>query len=182
MRPAFVTLGAAALAVAAGCDSSSPARWARPQVAELRWHENCGTRADPLPIETRRLVVGRRAWRVELSFRNETGVTLSVLRPHALDETLFGLEPFSTTSFREVLKRAETAEAKPRAYADRFDPSTPRLLSPGDGWSGSFSGSGRLPAGAPIRVVLGRFVVTEKVPPGFFAGFLCISKRYIRLR
>jgi hypothetical protein len=182
LRPAFVTLGAAALAVAAGCDSSSPARWARPQVAELRWHENCGTRADPLPIETQRLVVGRRRWRVELSFRNETGVTLSVLRPHALGETLFGLEPFSTTSFREVLKRAETAEAKPRTYADRFRPSTPRLLAPGERWPGSFSGPGKLPAGVPIRVVLGRFVVTEKLPRGFFPGFLCISKRYIRLR
>jgi hypothetical protein len=177
----LLTLSAAAV-LAAGCDSGSPARWARPQVVELRWHENCGTREHPLPIETRRLAVSRSRWRVDLSFRNETGVSLSVIRPHARDETLFGLEPFSTTSFREVLKRAETAEAKPRAYADRFTPSRPALLAPGERWSGSFSGLGRLPAGAPVRVVLGRFVVTGQVPPGFFAGFLCVSKRYVRLR
>jgi hypothetical protein len=106
-----------------------------------------------------------------------------VLRPHAAGETLFGLEPFSTTSFREVLKRAETGEAKPRSFADRFSPSTPNLLARGARWSGSFSGPGPLPASAPIRVVLGRFVITgAKVPRGFPRGFLCISKRYVRLR
>jgi hypothetical protein len=34
----------------------------------------------------------------------------------------------------------------------------------------------------PIRVVLGRFVITGKAPRGFFRGFLCVSERYLRLR
>jgi hypothetical protein len=168
--------------LAAGCDSSAPQRWAQPQALRLDWHENCGTRARPLTISTRRLSVGERRWRVELAFRNETGITLGVLRPHAVDETLFGLAPYRTTSLREVLKRAETAEAKPLTYADRFEPATPRLLAAGERWSGSFSGPGRLPRGVPVRVVLGRFVITGRVPRGFFRGFLCVSKRYVRLR
>jgi hypothetical protein len=164
---------------AAGCGSTASVPWAEPQTLSLGWHENCGTRADRIPIETRRLTVGERRWRVELSFRNETGVTLSVLRPHAVGETLFGLEPFGTTSLDEVRRRVDV---KPRTFADRFTPSTPRLLEPGDRWSGAFSGRGRLPAETPVRVVLGRFVITGKVPRGLARGFLCVSERYVRLR
>ena len=171
------------VAVLAGCGSSSTGRSARPQVVRLGWHENCGTRARPLPIETRELAVTRRRWRVDLAFRNGTGVSVFVLRPHAVGETLFGLSPYSTTSLSEVLKRAETAEAKPRTFADRFRPSTPTLLAPGERWSGSFSGLGPLPAATPIRVVLGRFAFTgAKVPRGFPRGFLCVSRQYVRLR
>ena len=179
MRCAFAILAVTALA---GCGSRADGRWAGSQVTRLDWRENCGTGANPLRIRTRRLTVGPRRWRVDLSFRNETGVSLYVVRPHAVGETLFGLAPYSTTSFAEVLKRAETANAKPRAYADRFRPRRPALLAPGEGWSGSFSGLGRLPAATPIRVVLGRFLVTQEVPQGFVSGFLCVSKRYVRLR
>jgi hypothetical protein len=166
----------------AGCDSSSPAHWARPQTVRLAWRENCGTSARPLRVETRRLAVGPRRWRIELSLRNGTGITLGVIRPHAPAETLFGLAPYRTTSLREVQQRAQTGEAKPRSYADRFEPAPPRLLSPGERWSGSFSGLGRLPQRVPIRVVLGRFVITGPVPDGFARGFLCVSSRYVRLR
>ncbi len=168
---------------AAGCGGNGPpGRWARPQVMKLGWHENCGTGKRPLPIATRRLVVGRRRWQVDLSFRNETGLTLEIVRPHAVGETLFGLEPFETTSRREVLARAQSGGAKPRAFADRFTPSIPVILAPRKGWSGSFSGLGRVPAEVPIRVVLGRFVPTGVVPKGFFDGFLCVSERFVRLQ
>jgi hypothetical protein len=177
---AAVVLGLAL--VAAGCGSSSPQGWARPQSVRLDWHENCGTRARPLPVETRRLAVGERRWRVALSFRNGTGITLGVVRPHATGETLFGLAPYRTTSYREVLRRVETATAKPLTYADRFEPRQPRLLSPGERWSGTFSGRGRLPRDVPIRVVLGRFVITGDVPRGLIRMFLCVSRRYVRLR
>ena len=178
MRSALALAGVAMLV---GCGSTETGRTAQPQVLRLGWHENCGTRANPLPIETHRLAVGERRWRVELSFRNETGVTLFVMRPHAVGETLFGLAPYTKTSFEQVLKRAETGDAKPRTYADRFHPRVPGPLAPGERWSGSFSGLGRLPVATPIRVVLGRFVITQKAPRGFPRGFLCVSKRYARL-
>jgi hypothetical protein len=155
--------------------------WARPQVVALNWHENCGTRADPIPITTRRVVVHKRRWRVELSFRNDTHVVLGVVRPHTIGGTYFGLEPFATTSRREILERAKAAGAKPRTIADRFTPAPPRILSPGDRWAGSFSGPGSLPADTPLRVVLGRFVVAGPVPRGFYDSFLCISARVLRL-
>ena len=152
-------------------------RVAGPQVLRLGWHENCATKAQPLPIETRRLVVEKGRWRVDLSFRNEMGVPLSVVRAHHPGQTLFGLEPFRTTSLAEVRARAAHGSIHPQALADRFSPSRPSELAPGQSWSGSFSGPGDLPVGVPIRVVLGAFL-----PPGPIDDrFLCISQRAVRL-
>lgn len=178
----LANLGLAGLAGAGlalgGCGSGPPSKIAAPQVVQLGWHENCGTRADRLPITTRRLVVGKGRWRVELAFRNDMHVPLSVVRAHHAGQTLFGLEPFRTTSLQEVRNRAATGSIHPQALADRFSPSRPALISPGQGWSGSFSGPGELPADVPIRVVLGAFL-----PPGPITDrFLCISQRAVRLR
>jgi hypothetical protein len=183
MVRAKTLLVAAGLALAAGgCGSTSSAKVARPQTASLGWRENCGTRTNPLPISTRRLVVGKGVWRVDLSFQNRTSVTLFVQRPHFPGGTYFGLEPFKTALRREVLERAASgAGAKPRTIAERFDPPLPRRLPPGRGWSGEFSGRASLPAGVPIRVVLGRFVALGQVPSDDFRGFLCISARVVRL-
>jgi hypothetical protein len=178
---AFAIIVAFAVA-AGGCGSSSSGRIARSQTVDLGWHENCGTRADPIPIVTRRLVVGEGVWRVALSFQNRTRTTLSIQRPHFPGGTYFGLEPFGTSSFREVIARAESgAGAKPRTIAERFSPPLPRLLPRGRGWSGVFAGRASLPAGVPIRVVLGRFVALGHASSDAFSEFLCISERVVRL-
>ena len=178
----FVGLPCLALLFVTACgETTPPAPVARPQILELGWHENCGTRTRPIPIETRRLVVGKHRWRVALAFRNETGVTLAVIRPHVPGGTYFGLESFETASWQEVLDRGARNAAKPGWLADRFTPSRPGPVGPGQRWSGSFSGPGGLPASTPIRVVLGRFVSTGTLPPDFSGGFLCISERVVRL-
>ena len=178
----FVAIPCLVLLSVTACGTTTPrTRVARPQVLELGWHENCGTATHAIPIETRRLVVGKLWWRVELAFRNRTGVTLLVIRPHVRGWTYFGLESFETASRREVLDRAERSTAKPRWLAHRFTPSLPGAVKPGQRWSGSFSGAGSLPPGTPIRVVLGRFDISGAIPPGFPTGFLCISERVARL-
>lgn len=109
-------------------------------------------------------------------------MTLFIMRPHFPGGTYFGLEPFRTSSWREVLERAHSgAGAKPRTIAERFRPALPRRLPPGQRWSGEFSGRAALPVGVPIRVVLGRFVAVGPAPSELFGGFLCISERVIRL-
>ena len=112
-------LGVGAALFVGGCGSNGSGTVARPQTANLNWHANCGTRADPIPIATRRLVVEKGVWRVGLSFRNRTRLTLFIVRPHVPGGTYFGLEPFRTSSWREVLERAQTGAAKPRTIADR---------------------------------------------------------------
>ena len=177
IRPRSLLVAIGLLLFVGGCGTSSSGKVAGPQTAGLGWHENCGTRADPVPITTRRLVVGNGVWRVSLSFRNRTRVTLFIQRPHFPGGTYFGLEPFRTSSRREVVERAASgAGAKPRTIAQRFNPPLPRRLPSGRGWSGEFSGRASLPAGVPIRVVLGRFVASDD-----FRGFLCISDRVVRL-
>ena len=175
----LANLGLAGLGalVLGGCGSGSSSKIAAPQSLRLGWHENCGTRTDRLPITTHRLVVGNGRWRVELSFRNEMHVPLNVVRPHHPGQTFFGLEPFRTTSLQEVRDRAAAGSIHVQTLADRFSPSRPALIAPGQGWSGSFSGPGELPADVPIRVVLGAFL-----PPGPIDDrFLCISDRAVRL-
>jgi len=174
--------GCVLLLAAGGCGAAARVPVAPPQTQKLDWHENCGTHADRIPITTHRLVVRRGRWRVDLSFRNQTRVGLNIIRPHFPGGTYFGLEPFKTSSLREVRQRTEAGSIKPRTLADRFSPQKPALLPSGRGWSGSFSGPGDLPAEVPIRVVLGRFVPLGPVPPGFVRGFLCISERAVRLR
>jgi hypothetical protein len=165
-----------------GCGSSSTGRVAAPQAVTLNWHENCGTRAEPIPIATRRIVVEKGVWRVALSFRNRTHVTFFIVRPHFPGGTYTGLESFRTGSKREVLERARNGVgAKPSTIAEHFEPRLPRRVSPGGGWSGEFTGRAALPAGVPIRIVLGRFVTTGRPPAGLPDGFLCISDRYVRL-
>ena len=177
IRPSSLWVAVGLLLVVGGCGTSSSGKVARRQTLSLGWHENCVTGADPLPIATRRLVVGKGVWRVDLSFRNRSSVTLFIQRPHFPGGTYFGLEPFRTSSWREVISRAASgAGAKPRTIAERFNPPLPRRVPPGRGWSGELSGRASLPAGVPIRVVLGRFV-----PSDDFHGFLCISDRVVRL-
>jgi hypothetical protein len=98
------------------------------------------------------------------------------MRPHFPGGTYFGLEPFRTSSWREVLERAHSgAGAKPRTIAERFRPALPRRLPPGKRWSGEFSGRAALPVGVPIRVVLGRFVAVGPAPRSFSADS-CASR------
>jgi hypothetical protein len=177
-----VLAGGALLLAAVGCGAGDSGRAARPQTVKLGWHENCGTRADRIPIVTRDVIVRRHRWRVDLSLRNETRVALSIFRPHFPGSTYFGLEAFETASKREVLQRARIAAAKPQTIADRFSPARPILLAPAQAWRGWFSGPGALPAGVPIRVVLGRFVILGKAPPDVLNAFLCISDHVVRLR
>jgi hypothetical protein len=179
LQALFLIVGLALLV--SGCGSNGSGTIARPQTAKLNWHENCGTRANPIPITTQRLVVEKGIWRVALSFRNRTRVTLFITRPHFPDGTFFGLAPFRTSSWQEVLERAESGVgAEPRTIAEHFSPALPRRLAPGQGWSGEFSGPGGLPAGVPIRVVLGLFEAVA-APSEFFEGFLCVSERVVRL-
>jgi hypothetical protein len=155
----FLAVGLAL--VVGGCGSKDSGSVARPQSANLNWHENCGTRADPIPIATRRIVVERGVWRVRLSFRNRTRVTLFIVRPHIPGGTYFGLEPFRTSSWSEVLERApggssETAHPR-RAFQACSSAATPartRLVG---------------------RVLRARWAPGSGCRSVLFSGVLCLS-------
>jgi hypothetical protein len=112
---------------------------------------------------------------------NHTGVPLSIVRPHT-DETFFGLAVFRGAGMAEVAERARRRRIHVQLGADRFRPELPRRLAPGRGWNGTFSGPGRLPRGQVVRIVVGRFVILGRPPPGLYREFLCVSERGRRIR
>jgi len=171
----------AATFLTVGCGGgTSDAEWARAQTVALGWTERCGSVTRAVTLGLRRLTLSRDRWRVEASVQNGTGVALSVLRPHT-DETFFGLAAFQGAGAADVHARARRQALHLQLVADRFRPQLPRLLAPGAGWSGTFSGPGRLPRGRFIRVVVGRFVIRGTPPRGLYREFLCVSRPSRRL-
>ena len=129
-----------------------------------------------MQIRVRRLVVGRRSWRVDAALANRTGVALQVVRPHHLHAVEFGLDVFDTNTLGEVETRAARKALHTGALPERVVPPIAGVLQPGDRWAGSFSAPGRLPRGKYVRVVFGRFVVPGgKVPSGIAARFFCTT-------
>lgn len=167
----------------AGCGSaeSGPAP-ARPQQVGLGWRQACDAPRVRIRAYFSRLAVGPHSWAVYASIANTGRTRVSVTRPLELrgglpGRTFFGLKAFRTASKSEVEREAARLGLKPPLVAARFRPPFPHVLLPGARWRGSFSGSGDLPRGEPIRIVLGRFEVYAP-----YGGYLCVSDRVLRLR
>jgi hypothetical protein len=166
----------------AGCGGDAGhADWARPQTLRLGGPEPCGPPGRAVSLSFRRLTLAANRWRVDASVRNGTGVPLGIVRPHT-DETFFGLAVFRGMASAEVSERVRTRSIHVQLVADRFRPELPRQLAPGSGWSGTFSGPGRVSRGRVVRVVTGRFVIVGRPPRGLYRGFLCISEHGRRVR
>lgn len=166
----------AAATFVAGCGgSAAPAEWAEPQTLLLGGAEPCGPRDRGVALVLRRLTLERDRWRVDASITNRTGRPLAIVRPHT-DETFFGVAVFRGTDVAEVARRAVRRSIHVQLVADRFTPALPRQLAARSGWTGTFSGPGRLPRGRIVRVVAGRFAMLGRPPPGVFREFVCVSR------
>jgi hypothetical protein len=82
-------------------------------------------------------------WAVAATFKNTSGKPLTVTNQFAL----------------ALFKRAGDHDPGDATIylASRFEPARPKLLAPGQVWSGAFGGDGKVPRGAYVRVVFGRF-------------------------
>jgi len=152
---------------------------ARPQVIRVGTSEFDGNGGVGFRLNVRRLHITPSGWRVEAMVTNATAARWTIGRPHVSGGTKFGL--FVAPTAREL--RASRLEASARTTrpltANAFDPPLPRSLAPGASWSGSFAGTGQVPAGSFVSVVFGRF--TSYSPPRRFpAGLLAITSVPIR--
>jgi hypothetical protein len=129
-------------------------------------------------MDWRRLELEHDRWNVSGSFVNDSDVPVRIFRPHTDSGTYFGLAVFRTDRGGELERRVREQRVHVQLVADSFRPPLPRLVQPGAGWRGTFSGPGRLPRGRHVRVVLGRFSLKGHAPP---VGFLCISERGPRI-
>jgi hypothetical protein len=90
--------------------------------------------------------------------KNGTRVAYTIVRPHHPGQSEFGVLLLSSPSARTD----DIAAAGPGVLASRYSSPLPRVLHPGEAWSGTFSGRGRLTGARYLRVLLGRFTTRRR--------------------
>jgi hypothetical protein len=163
-------LALAGVLLAAGCGGTSATPPAHPRTIELNWREGSGLR-----VEIRTLVIRPGTWSVAATLRNGTRSTFVIGRPHHANETEFGVLALDSDD------PAAIESAGPGVYASRFQPPLPRALRPGDEWTGTFSGRGRLSDARFVRIELGRFFTYGARLPGTPRRFQYVTDHVARL-
>ena len=160
----FVVLGAAlagfAFSSATGrlqddAVPAEPSSAARPQKAELYWHETYGRPGEQLVFEVERLQVLENGWRASLVLTNDTSIAYEVGDPRATLDRAFGLMLFRTSKAAELKRRNSSGTLPATRPATRYEPSLPAVLEPRASWRGTISAPGPLVAGSWARVVFG---------------------------
>ena len=174
---ALVALGIvlAVVASAGGCGRAqstsetgvpTPAR-AQPQNVQLGWVEEYPGGGKPsLVFRVNRIQVTIAGWLVELDLENETSVPWAIGDAETSVARRFGLMIFRTGDQRELDQRNQAGELPAIREAVTFAPPLSRILEPGRSWTGVMTGTGALPAGTFVRVVLGAFTAVPEPPEG----------------
>jgi hypothetical protein len=169
-------LASLAVLAAAGCGTTvESSHYAPEQTIALNWHETAGPPGNRLIVDVRRFVVLGNGWAVSAGVKNDSHATLEISRRHRRHGTECGILLLGTRSKRAV------QNAGPGFFASRFRPALPVSLRPGERWSGTFSGPGRLPAGDYVRIELGSFGASGTVRPPISRQFEYITDHTFRL-
>jgi hypothetical protein len=144
----------------------TPAR-AQPQNVPLGWIEEYPGGGQPsLVFRVERLQVTEEGWLVELGLENETTAPWAIGDAETSVARRFGLMIFRTGDQRELDQRNRAGELPAVREATTYAPPLPRILEPGRSWAGVMTGTGALPAGTYVRVVLGAFTAVPEPPEG----------------
>jgi hypothetical protein len=165
-RVAVLALGLAL----AGCGRATHIDAAAPQVLHLDWYETDAG----LSYSVRSIALTADGWRVEASVANRRATAIDVVFPHQAGHTKFGL---IVSTRRELPRTNQFAALRTPFFEQDERPPVPTTLGPGESWSGVFSGPGRPPQGAYLRVTFGRFVPPER-PSDAFA---LVTRHVVRL-
>jgi hypothetical protein len=164
-----------AVLAAAGCGTSESPHPATDQTIALNWKEAAGPPGNRLIVDVRRFIVRRNGWAVSAGVKNDSQTTLVISRRHRRHGTECGI-----LLIRSRSKRA-AQNAGPGLFASRFRPALPVSLRPGERWSGTFSGAGRLPEGDYVRIQLGSFGASGTLRPPISMQFEYITDHTFRL-
>jgi hypothetical protein len=168
-------LASLAVLAAAGCGTAESSHLAPEQNIALDWHEAPGQPGNRLIVDVRRFVVRRNGWAVSAAVKNDSPATLVISRRHSRHGTECGILLLRTRS------RPAAQNAGPGQFASRFRPALPVSLRPGERWSGTFSGRGRLPAGDYVRIEFGSFGASGTLRPPISMQFEYITDHTFRL-
>ena len=171
----------------AGCGGGSTARCVshgiycenlpRQQVLHVGWNEPIALdgHSPVLVFRVRSIEVGSKGFKVATSFTNRTKQALKLPAGTQQSPRNFGLGVFTDA----VSVRIED----PGQYlvrATRFDPPLPKVLEPGQTWSGTMSGSEPPRSRRWLRVVYGVFFWRGKPPTGFGPFFAYATSHNVR--
>ncbi len=127
-----------------------------PSLVRVHWIEQAKTGDGTLVARFRvdgliSVVEGKdKAWGVAGAFSNDSSVPMKI-------SNQFALAIFKNATDHEKSQ----AKFKP---AVKFKPALPKMLQPGQQWSGTFAGNGVPPKGSYVRVVFGWFATGDVIP------------------
>jgi hypothetical protein len=174
-------LVALVLTVAACGTTGQPARYAAPQVIEIGTHELDGRHGIGFVLDIRRLRLSRSGWEVEARVVNATPVTWSIAKPHSRGGTKFGLFLGRDPKALRPATLEAAARTTPQLLALNYDPPTPTALRPGEGWSGRFSGPGRIQRGTYIKFAFGTFTTDQPPPEGLPPRLMALTSKAVQV-
>lgn len=122
---------------------------ARPRVVILNWSESSGKPGERVIVRVATIAVHERGWSVRAALENDTAAPLVIGRPHTDETATFGLVRAAATR--------RPGSVPTGLIATRYSPPLPRILDPGERWSGTFSGRGLVRHGTRVRVAFGTF-------------------------
>jgi hypothetical protein len=155
--------------VLAGCGGTAHVDRAAPQTIRVRWDESDAG----LAYSVRSIAVTADGWRVRASVANRRATPLEVVSLHRRGKTRFGI---LVSTGRDLPRTSRLRDLRTPFFAESASPAVPTTLLPGRSWSGTFSGPGRPPRRAFVRVLFGRFV-----PPETGEGFALVTRHVVRL-
>lgn len=159
-KPVYAALALAAVGVAAGFIYTSPTPGTTIAVSPplrtsvVHWKEqrtiNDGSTLGKMKFSVSRIVLGKQGWRVDGSF------TLDISKPFSVSPTGTGFGFGGFGLFYTQVASTDFAE-RHSVVASAFTPAVPRVLQPGQTWTGSFGGTDHIPSGVPLYAAFGTF-------------------------
>ncbi len=137
---------------------------AGPQRANLHWHETFGPTGEKLVFSVETLEVLRDGWRARIGVENQTSIQYEVTGTGTTLDRAFGLMLLQSGEIAELEEKNESGTLPAVRPALRFQPEPPRILQPGESWSGTISAPGALVADSWVRVVFGTLVSVGDPP------------------
>ena len=168
MRPVLI-LALVALGVA-GCASTTvtvPATVKAPlQTARLDWKERYPATKPALVFGVSRFTVTREGWTADISVENTSSIAWSVGDPRDAAARQFGVLLFPNDDLDELERRSKSGDVPALRSATSYTPALPKMLRPGETWTGTIAAPGALAGGLWVRLSFGPFRSIGAPPEG----------------
>jgi hypothetical protein len=177
LNPVLIAVAVLVLSACGGTDDSTTASM-KPQTVELGWRETASLEERPvLEFEVESILFRPRRWTVRGSVTNRSRVRFAILAPDAIE--ILEAEKQNWTWFGLTWTAGSRGAPVRIVHAESYRPALPKILEPGQTWTGTFSGPPFAVQGRPIRVTFGMFVPRSAPPRHYPAQIGWITDHYV---